>query len=225
MAKDKKKKNKKPLTKKQKRKRIIITFLIIILAVLLVVFAINVGKKDENENTKKVVDEIKKFSYTVSDTDTQLFKDKFKELKVVLTKKNIDNKEYAKLISELFVIDFYTLDNKTTKNDVGGVQFVYESYKSDFVDKARDGMYKQVKSNIDNDRKQSLPEVSSIKVESIEEVVPSTIFESDDFKNETEASAYEVKLSWTYKNNDSFQKEATIVVVKDGEKLSIAKLD
>lgn len=221
----KRKKNKKPLTKKQKIRKIFVTVLILILAILLVIFAINIGKNNEDDNKKKVVDEIKKFSYTVSETDTKLFKDKFKELKVVLTKKDIDNKEYAKLISELFVIDFYTLDNKNSKNDVGGVQFVYESHKTDFVDKARDSIYKQVKSNLDNDRKQNLPEVASVEVSSIEDIVPSTVLESEDFKDVKEANSYEVKLSWTYKNNDNFQDEATIIVVPDGEKLSIAKLD
>ncbi len=219
------KKVKKPLTKKQKVRKLFITLLILILAILLVFFAINIGKDNKDENKKKIVDEIKQFSYTVSETDTKLFKDKFKELKTVLGKKEIDNKEYAKLISELFVIDFYTLDNKNTKNDVGGVQFVYESHKTDFVDKARNSIYKQVKSNLDNDRVQSLPEVSGVEVSSVEDIVPSTVLESDDFKDVTEATAYEIKLSWTYKNNDDFQDEATIVVVKDGEKLSIAKLD
>lgn len=216
---------------KQKKKssklnkgKILVGVLLLILAVLLVIFAINIGKKDDNKQ-KKVVDEIKKFSYTVSETDTKLFKETFKDLKRVLSAKEIDNKEYAKLVSELFVIDFYTLDNKNTKNDVGGVQFIYESYKADFVDTARDGIYKQVKSNIDKDRNQSLPEVETIEVTSVDEVVPSKIFKSDDFKNVNEAEAYEVNLSWTYKNNDDFQTEATIVVVKDGDKLSIGKLE
>lgn len=216
-------KRKKKISKLKKRK-IIIGILILVLAILLVIFAINLGKT-EDDNKKKVVDEIKKFSYTVSETDTKLFKDTFKELKKVLSAKEIDNEEYAKLISELFVIDFYTLDNKNTKNDVGGVQFVYESYKADFVDIARDSIYKQVKSNIDNNRNQSLPEVETIEVTDVEEVVPSTIFESDDFKNVNEAEAYEINLSWTYKNNDDFQTEATIIVVKDGDKLSIGKLE
>lgn len=216
-------KQKKKMSKPNKRK-ILILILIVVLAVLLVLFALNLGKK-EDDNKKKVVDEIKKFSYTVSETDTELFKNKFKELKKVLSSKNIDNKEYAKLISELFVIDFYTLDNKITKNDVGGVQFVYESYKADFIDSARDSIYKQVKSNLDNNRNQSLPEVENIDVTSVEEVSPSEIFENDEFKNATELLGYEIDLNWTYKNNDDFQTEAKIIVVQDGDKLSIGKLE
>ena len=48
--------------------------------------------------------------------------------------KEVDNKKYAEAISKLFVIDFFTLDNKSSKNDVGGVQFVYTSYKADFIE-------------------------------------------------------------------------------------------
>lgn len=221
MKKDKTKKK----NTKNKKKRIIVTILVVILVVLLIAFAVNIGKDDNKDKKPKVVDEIKKFSYTVSETDTKLFKDTFKKLKETLSKDEVDNKEYAKLISELFVIDFYTLDNKKTKNDVGGVQFVYEKHKTDFVDKAREGMYKQVKSNLDNNRKQNLPEVETVEVTSVEEVVPSAIFESEEFANVTEAEAYEIKLNWTYKNNDNFQTEATIVVVKDGDKLSIGKLE
>lgn len=214
-------KQKKP---KIKKRRIIVVILVAVLAVLLVLFALNLGKK-EDTSKKKVVDEIKKFSYTVSETDTKLFKDTFNDLKKVLSAKEIDNEEYAKLISELFVIDFYTLDNKTSKNDVGGVQFIYENYKADFVDSARDSIYKQVKSNLDNNRNQSLPEVETINVINIEKVIPSEIFESEDLKNSTDENAYEVSLSWTYTNDDDFQTEATIVVVEDGDKLSIGKLE
>ena len=147
------------------------------------------------------------------------------ELKNILSKKEIDNKEYASAVSKLFIIDFYTLSNKTSINDVGSVQFVYSSYKSDFIDYAREGIYKQVKSNLDNDRSQDLPEVKSVTINSIEEIVPSTELKSDDFKNVTDPEAYKVKISWDYTRSNDFQTSATMVIVKDGEKLSVAKLE
>lgn len=219
------KKKKNVENKKKSKKKILITILVVVLAILLILFTFSLSKKDDTQKEKKVVDEIKKFSYTVSENDTKLFKQKFKELKNVLNKKDVDNKKYAKLISELFVIDFYTLDNKTSKNDVGGVQFIYTSYQSDFVDTARDGMYKQVKSNLQEKRNQKLPTVSSIKVEEISEVAPNDEFKNEIFANVSDKEAYKIKLSWTYKNNDDFQNEATLVVVKDGDKLSVAKLE
>lgn len=207
------------------RKKFILFIFILILAILLVLFAININKEDTNDKKKKVVDQIEKFDYTVSETDTKLFKDTFKELKEELNKKEVNNETYAKLISKLFVIDFYTLSNKSSVNDVGAVQFVYSKYKTDFVDYARSGIYKQVKSNLDNDRKQNLPEVSSVTIESIEQVVPSAILQHEDFKNVTESNSYEVKINWTYSSENDFQKSATILVVPDSDKFSVAKLD
>ena len=214
------------MKRKNNKKKLIIFVLVLILAVALVVFALNNGKKDNVDEGKKkvVVDEIKEFSYTVAKSDTKLFKDTFKELKTELSKKEVDNKNYASLVSKLFVIDFYTLSNKSNVNDVGAVQFVYSGYTTDFVEYARKGMYKQVKSNLDNNRQQELPEVATVTIESIDEVVPSSILEHEAFKNVTEANAYEVKINWTYTKSNDFQTSATMLIVKDGDKLSVAKL-
>lgn len=220
-----KKKDKKIKKKMSKKKKIIIFILVLLVAAVLVFVALKVGKKSEEKPQKTVVDQIKIFDYSVVDTDTELFKENFKELKNILSKKEIDNKEYASTVSKLFIIDFYTLSNKTSINDVGSVQFVYSSYKSDFIDYAREGMYKQVKSNLDNDRSQDLPEVKSVTIDSIEEIVPSTELKSDDFKNVTDPEAYKVKISWDYTKSNDFQTSATMVIVKDGEKLSVAKLE
>lgn len=219
-------KRKKQEKRKNNKKKLIIFVLVLILAVALVVFALNNGKKDNVDEGKKkvVVDEIKEFSYTVAKSDTKLFKDTFKELKTELSKKEVDNKNYASLVSKLFVIDFYTLSNKSNVNDVGAVQFVYSGYTTDFVEYARKGMYKQVKSNLDNNRQQELPEVATVTIESIDEVVPSSILENEAFKDVTEANAYEVKINWTYTKSNDFQTSATMLIVKDGDKLSVAKL-
>lgn len=220
-----KKKDKKIKKNIAKKKKIIIFIIVLLASATLVFVALKVGKKSEDKPQKTVVDQIKTFDYSVVDTDSELFKENFKELKNILSKKEIDNKEYASTVSKLFIIDFYTLNNKTSINDVGSVQFVYSSYKSDFVDFAREGIYKQVKSNLENDRSQDLPEVKSVTIDSIEEIVPSTELKSDDFKNVTDPEAYKVKISWDYTKSNDFQTSATMVIVKDGEKLSVAKLE
>ena len=215
-----KKKGKKRINNKKK-------LLICLILVLLIVggyFVYDKFFKQTEGTAPKVVDEIKKFNYVVNEKDTKLFKSTFNELKSILSKKNVDNKKYAETISKLFVIDFFNLDNKSSKNDVGGVQFVYNSYKTDFIDYAREGMYKQVNNHIDNKNKQVLPEVTSVKVTNSDTVVPSSVFEHKDFANETEANAYEITVEWTYKNGDGFQNKAVLTVVKDGDKLSIAKM-
>ena len=217
----KEKKKKRKLTNKSK-------FLICIILVILIVggyFTYNKFIKKDEASSPKVVDEIKKFNYVVNENDTKLFKSIFRELKTILSKKEIDEKKYAETISKLFVVDFFNLDNKTSKNDVGGVQFVYSSYKSDFVDYAREGIYKQVSSTLDKKRTIKLPKVTSVKITNTEEVDASSIFDLDDFNDEGKSKAYEITLEWEYKNGSGFQNKAILTVVKDGNKLSVAKME
>ena len=212
--------------KSNKSKKSLKKFLICIILVALIVggyFGYNKFFKKDEVTAPKVVDEIKEFNYVVNEKDTKLFKSEFSNLKKILSAKEVDNKKYAESISKLFIIDFFNLDNKTSKNDVGGVQFVYSSYKTDFIDYARDGMYKQVTNKIDNNNKQTLPEVTSIEVSNIEEVDSSSIFDGIDFGENTKG--YEVKVSWKYKNGSGFQDSAVLTIVQDQEKLSVAKME
>lgn len=220
MSKVKKNKN-----KKGKFRKIILFLIVLIIAGILIFFALNGGKKQEDTKTKKtkVVDTIDNFDYVIAETDTKLLKDEFKNLKKVLSEKEIDNKEYASEVAKLFVIDFYTLDNKMSKNDVGGVQFVYSGYKTTFIDKARDEFYKYVKSNLNDDRNQELPEVASVTVNAVEAISASSELSGDAFASIDEA--YKVNISWTYKKDLGYQTNATLIVVKDNDKFSVAKLN
>lgn len=219
-----KKDNKKEKKKNNKKRKLILVLILIVLIIVGVVAYTNLSAPDDEIKPKeKVVDTIDNFEYTISDTDTKLFKTKFNELKKELSKEEIDNKKYSQLVAELFVIDFFTLDNKITKNDVGGVQFVYSNYKSTFVDKARDEFYKYVKSNLNDDRNQKLPIVKTITVNNIEKINASDELETEEFQNIEEA--YKVNLTWTYKEDLGYQTEGTVVIIKDGEtKFSVAKL-
>ena len=213
--------------KKKKKMAPIKKLLILLLIVALIIGGfIGYQRFFKKDNTKKVkvVDSIKNdnVDYVVNEHDSKLFKKTFEELKKVLNAKEVDNKKYAETISKLFVIDFFTLSNKTSKNDVGGVQFVFDGYKTTFVEYARDGIYKQVLASDAGQINNSLPTVKSVKVNSVEEVSPAGMFATPFAED---AVGYEVRLSWTYENDDSFQSEAVIVVAPDGEKLSLVKMD
>ena len=129
------KKNKRKL--KKGTKRIIIIFVVIIVLAGIIYYLINnfTGKE---KNTVRVIDENKEYGYVLEENETNLYKDLFKKLKKVLSKDEIDEKEYAELICKLFVSDFYNLDNKITKNDVGGTQFIHSNAKENFLLKAKD---------------------------------------------------------------------------------------
>ena len=211
---------------KKKRKTIRGKLLLCGLVVLLIVggyFGYTKFYSKTTVKAPKVVDEIKSFGYVVNDKDTKLFKTTFNELKKVLNKKEVDKKEYATNVAKLFVIDFFSLQNKSSKNDVGGVQFVYSKFKTDFVDLARYGMYKQVSNTIEDSGKQNLPLVKSVKVSSVDEIDPTSVFSN--YQSQDENKGYEVKLTWEYDSDQGFQKSATVTVVSDGDKLSVAKME
>ena len=209
--------------KSSNNKKILICIILVILIVGVYFGYTKFFKKDKTVTAPKVVDEIKNFNYVVNEKDTKLFKTVFSDLKKVLSAKEIDNKKYAETIAKLFVIDFFNLENKTSKNDVGGVQFVYSSYQTDFVDYARDSIYKQINNSIDSKSKQILPSVTSVNIVSSEEVDPTSIFES--YKSQDNNKGYEVVVEWNYKNGDGFQNKATLTIVTDGDKLSVAKME
>ena len=218
MKKEKKRLKIRPITK-------ILLSLVVVLVVVGGYFVYTKFIKPMNNNKSKVVDSIKNgdIDYVVSDTDTKLFKDTFNELKKILNAKEVDREKYAETITKLFVIDFFTLSNKTSKNDVGGVQFVYSSKQANFIEAARDTLYKQVHSVVTDDKdNSSLPTVTKVTIDSIDEISPYSMFEGFGFAEDQ--VGYMVNISWEYKNDDNFQQNATIIVVPDGEKLSIGRM-
>ena len=68
----------------------------------------------------QVVSEIEKYGYQLHDNKSKEYQALFKELENVLKEDVVDEKKYAELISKMFILDFYTLDNKVAKTDVGG---------------------------------------------------------------------------------------------------------
>ncbi len=215
--------------RKEKRVRIKPTTKIllglIIIAILIGGFFVWNNFIKPRSNKSKVVDSIKNedVDYVVSDSDTKLFKDNFNELKKVLNAKEVDKKKYAETIAKLFVIDFFTLSNKTSKNDVGGVQFVYGGYQTDFVEGARNTLYKQVGSTASDEKiNANLPTVTKVQIDDIDEISPYNMFEGNYFTEDQ--VGYMINISWEYKNKDDFQKNATIIVVPDANKLSIGRM-
>ena len=194
--------------------------LIIIILVILLIFGI-IGfiylNKDKEKSVVKVERTIPGYEYTLEENETEIYKDTFKKLESILDKEEIDKEEYAKCISELFIIDFYTLDNKLSKNDIGGVQFIYPSIKDNFVEKARSTFYKYLE--VKEGRTQTLPIVSEITSVLAEK----TLFKVKDTKENKEA--YKVSISWEYEEDLDYEKEADLYVVEESNKLYIVEMD
>lgn len=188
------------------QKLILFLILGIILAIGVYILIMFISNKKEDTALTKV-----KFGYSLYERDNTLYKDIFEKLKTNLNSDSIDYKEYAEYITELFVIDFYSLNNKASKNDVGGLQYIKPSMKDNFLLNATNTIYKYILN--DSNKNRNLPEVSSIKLSSIEE---STYTIED-----VEYSSYIIKLEWTYKKDLDYETKGTFTLIKDGEQLYI----
>lgn len=200
---------------KKSNKKIKIIILIIILLILgFIGYKYITTSKDEI----KVLKTIKSYDYTLKDNATELYKEKFNELDKILVNNKVDYDAYGKKISELFVIDFYTLNNKQSKNDIGGTQFVYPTIKDNFIEKARSTFYRYVELKTD-ERTQKLPEVS--KIDSVK--IENASFKYTD--GTIDNNAYKVTINWSYKKDLGYETQAKLMLVKKDNKLYIVEMN
>lgn len=203
------------------KKRLIILIVVIVITLIICGIIIHSYLKEDNSSPAVpevvVTNNIDKYGYVLTDKDTDYYKELFGKLKNALNAEKMDEELYASLVGQLFVTDFYTLDNKLSSSDVGGLQFILSDYKDNFALKAKDTMYKTVKSNLYNDRKQDLPIVSKASVDS----VTKTTYKYGDV---TDSNAYSVSVTVTYETDMGYPKSVKVVLVHNNDKLEIAKV-
>lgn len=199
-------------------RKIVIFLLLIILVCALGYFAYTKFVSNHNPSEEiKEVDTIKGYDYTLRANATDYYKSLFKELKETLEAKDVDQNKYAELVGQMFVAAFFNLDNKVSKTDIGGVQFVYSDYRSDFEKYASHGMYKTVESNVYGDRKQELPVVSKVEVK---------LLKNEPFKygDKTDDDAYHLSFKVYYKEDLGYQTSGELVLIHNGKKLEVAQM-
>lgn len=204
--------------RKPKKKLILI---IVILAIILIgigTYFMFFNKNEVKEN--KVVSTIPGYGYTLKSNKSAAYKSLFRELRDILTADKVDEKKYAKTITKMFIVDFYSLKDHIAKTDVGGVDFVHPDAVENFLVNAEDTLYKYVESNIYKGRKQKLPEIDKVTIKSINK-------KEFTYNDNTDEEAYEVVATWTYKDSsvaDGYQDEATFIYMHDGKKLVLVEL-
>ncbi len=174
--------------------------------------------KERAQEAATVVSEIPGYGYTLKSNKSAQYKEMFQELTDILSESPVDEEAYVEQISKMFILDFYTLSDKVANTDVGGVDFVHSAAKTNFLEKAEDTIYKYVESDIYGERDQKLPTVDEITVSSIDNVTYELSDSVDD-------NAYQVNLSWTYKEDMGYQNEAVLTFVHEGEKLSLVEME
>ncbi len=194
-----------------------VILLFIVVGVLLLGFlGYRINKDFLSKSTnKKQIDSIDFYGYTLSKSDTDLYKSTFKELSKVLNEKPVNMNEYAKAISKLFIIDLYSLDNKLTSTDIGGVEFLHKDLRENFKENMGSTLYKFVESNLDGKRKQELPMVKEVNV--------TDVFETKYTYNKNEYPAYLVTVNWTYEKDLGYQTSTKLTIINDNDILYIVK--
>jgi len=173
-------------------------------------------KKDKESKPKietKIISNIEKYGYTLDDRDTKYMKETFKELESVLNAEEINEEEYAKILSKLFIIDFYTLSNKINKYDVGSLEYILNDKQEMFKNKAMDTIYSDIYDNTYKDRVQELPEITKVEIVDFKE-------EEIEINKET-IESYKVTMRFTYKKDLGYDKEGTLNLVKNNNKLEV----
>ena len=195
---------------------IIITLLLIIAAGI--ALFIMLKPKTSKVQEVKILNSIEKYDYHLKDTKSKKYKKMFRELEDILTAKEVDEELYVQKITEMFIYDFYSLEDKSAKTDVGGVEFVHPNALANFLLNAEDTYYKYVENNIYGDRTQRLPVVDEMTINATEQITYNY--------NNTEYEAYKVNISWTYTTEEfsSYQKSAALYFIKDDIKLHLVEL-
>lgn len=200
--------------KKEKINKILL-LLIILLVIGCIVYMGCIYLKKDKMNHKKQVDSIEEYDYKLYDNDSSAYKKLFYELKDILNSSSISEEEYVKTISKMFIMDFYTLNNKTSNSDIGGRDFVYSEVLSNFEAKALDTVYAYLETKSTN--KKDLPVVEEVIVDSIDIVKYMYLDTFDD-------KCYEIHVSINYEKDLGYDTEKVLYFVHEKNKLSLVEI-
>lgn len=203
------------MQKKYKIGLIIIVILLILVSGLgLSSLLFNKDEEEKNKNTTNIISNIDLYGYTLDDRDTKYMQDIFEELESILNNEEIDEEAYAQCLAKLFIIDFYTLNNKINKYDVGSLEYILSDKVEMFKTKAMDTIYADVIDNTYKDRVQELPEITNVDILTTENT-SITLYDTD-------TESYKITMKYTYKEDLGYDKEGTIYLIKNNNKLEVA---
>ncbi len=204
------------MKKKYKILLILLIFIVLIAGGVFVYFTFFRTEPTVEPPVKETVvtNTIEEYGYNLEDRDTLLFEQLFEELKNLLNVPEYDTEEYVKLISELFIVDLFTIDNKLSRYDVGGTEYVYFGAVDSFKSVVESSIYKTVENNLDGTRTQDLPVVASVTVSEISEITYT-------MPDESVVDGYRVALDWTYEESLGYDDSGVLIVIPDGEKMGV----
>ena len=171
-----------------------------------------------DSNQVIVVSKIDDYGYYLNSNTTKLYQKYYKQLENELKDSKIDEESYVTLLSQLFTIDFYTLSNKLTNRDIGGIQFVSSSLQERFKEEASNSIYKYVRNNTGKNRQQTLPEVVKSTVLDVEEEE----YSHKDFKD---SNGFQTTVELEYKEDLGYPKTLKLFFIHEENKLVLVEIE
>lgn len=155
--------------------------------------------------------------YSIRNNATKLQKELYEDL-IESVKSKENKKEMYELLAKNYVADFYTWTNKFRRNDVGGIQFVDDKIRVNVYQKAQNEIYNDLYYYLENGGLKETLEVVDFNVISskmidyfiIEEDGEEELYDEylEKYVDGNYHDAYEVKLTWTYETQESFNSNA-----------------
>lgn len=198
------------MSKRKKRVKKAIIFIVIALIIICAILYFLLFNKNGNSFLTKSVDKTEKFDYTLDRNNTNLMKENFNDLKSILSSDQIDYDKYAEVLSKLFIIDLYTIDNKENMYDVGSLEYVYD--KENFKNRVQSTLYKYLKDKSVR-KNNEYPVVESISIAGKEK----STFTYDNTKYDSDV----ITLNWTYKKDLGYNNEGKVEIIKIDDKLYV----
>ena len=210
---------------KNKKLKICLILMLIIVIIIMSFCILNIynSLKKNNQKEIEVIDMIDSYGYKLDENDSEYFKILFDELKSIINASELDEKEYANIVAKLFITDFYSLKNAISKNDIGGVQFIYKPYQSTFVSLAKDSIYKYVESNLYGKREQVLPTVKEVVINN-NEISEINLINDELGLNVSDSEAYYINATIIYEEELEYPSNIELILAHNEQVLEIVSL-
>ena len=161
-------------------------------------------------------EEIEGYGYILKPTRNDRYKEMFHQLERILNEQEIDEKAYLTQISKMFIMDLYTLNDKTSSDDIGGMDFVHSNVRDKMEEILKNSVYYYL--DDENYDDSELPEVTDVFIERIENI------EYNYNADLTDSSAYQVDVSIVYKEDLGYPTFANLIFIHEGNKLSLVEV-
>ena len=200
----------------QKKFKILLRIIVILIVLMLIILVAMQFKPDVKKSNYKEIDKIDNYNYLLEDRDSKLMQEVFNNLKNVLKSTEINYELYAEYLSELFVIDLFTMDNKDNKYDVGGAEYVLPEVVENYKLNVEDTIYKYMQDK-NTTKRDKYAIVKSINKDTLEQTKYTF--------NNTEYDAYKITLNWDYEEVNEYAKKGVITLIKKDNKLYIVSYE